>query len=71
MAREQFGQDPTYKIVRIGLNENSYFPLMKNVSGLKMFIVRCNNLDKGIGSAKANETGFSKLGKLLYSFVVT
>ena len=69
MAREELGQDPTFKIVRIGLNEYSYFPLMKDVSELKMFIVKCNDLDKGIGSA--NETGFSKLGKLLYSFVVT
>uniref|UniRef100_A0A1X7TLG0 Uncharacterized protein n=1 Tax=Amphimedon queenslandica TaxID=400682 RepID=A0A1X7TLG0_AMPQE len=38
MAKEEFGQDPAFKIVHIGLDENSYFRLMTDVGKLEMFI---------------------------------
>ncbi|XP_019862959.1 PREDICTED: uncharacterized protein LOC109591740, partial [Amphimedon queenslandica] len=61
MVKEEFGQDPAFKVVHIGLDENSYFRLMTDVGKLEMFIVRCDNLETGIGLA--TDTGFSKLAR--------
>ena len=65
---QNFGPDPEYKVVHIGLHDDIYFQMMNNVVMLEMNIVHLNNLDTSLYRAK--DSSFSRLGKLLYTHLL-